>query len=180
MFATYFPDLYREYAETLGELYDGDDNLRAVFEGGVWPAVSINFPPDSYTRIHTDAGNKANGMCPIFALGDFDPTKGSHLVLPDLELVIEFPPGSLIFIPSATLRHGNIPVRAGETRTSWTQYAAGGLFRWMQYGGRSWDTLKKQDKARAQHERDCRSARWKAAVAMFPTVESLRARSNNL
>ena len=177
MFYTYFPDLFKEYVETLGALYDSDDTLRWVFEGGVWPAISINFPPDSFSRMHTDAGNKANGLCPIFSLGDFDPTKGGHLVLPDLKLIIEFPPGCLIFIPSATLRHGNIPVQQTETRTSWTQYSAGGLFRWMQYGGRSWETLKKQDAKRAAQEMQTRKSRWAEAIKAFPTVASLRTRA---
>ena len=180
IFATYFPDLYDDYAETLGALYDSDPTLRHVFEGGVWPALSINFPPNAYTKIHTDAGNKANGLCPIFALGDFDPTQGGHLVLPDLKLVIEFPSGSLIFIPSATLRHGNIPIRPGETRTSWTQYAAGGLFRWMKYGGRSWESLKSFDKGRADAELAQRSSAWERATQLFPTIESLRARIEKL
>ncbi|KAJ6479842.1 hypothetical protein C8R45DRAFT_933631 [Mycena sanguinolenta] len=42
--------------------------------------------------------------------------------------------GSTILIPSAILRHSNIPVRSHETRFSFTQYTAGGLFRWIQNG----------------------------------------------
>lgn len=173
MFAIYFPELYKEYAETLGELYDADPALREIFAGGVWPALSLNFPPNAYTKLHTDAGNKANGMCPIFSLGDFDPTEGGHLVLPDVKLVVEFPPGSLIFIPSGTLRHGNIPVRPWESRTSWTQYAAGGLFRWMRYGRCSWETLKKTNKSLADAELARRAQAWEEAVASFPSVQSL-------
>ena len=143
----------------------------------MWPAISVNFPPDSFSRVHTDAGNKANGLCPIFSLGDFDSTRGGHLVLPDLKLVIQFPPGSLIFIPSATLRHGNIAVAPTESRCSWTQYAAGGLFRWVHYGGRSWASLKAQDAARAAAEESSRKTRWAEVIKSFPTVESLRTRA---
>lgn len=178
MFKIYFPELYNDYAETLQALYDGDPKLRHIFKGGCWPAMSANFPPNAYTRSHTDTGNKANGMCPIFSLGDFDPTNGGQLVLPDLKLIIEFPPGSLIFIPSATLLHGNIPVREGESRTSWTQYAAGGLFRWMRYGGCSWETLKKSNKKLAEEELARRGSNWQEAVRHFPTVESLRQRGS--
>ena len=98
-------------------------------------------------------------------------------MLPDLDLVIEFPPGTVIFIPSASLRHGNIPVRSHESRTSWTMYAAGGLFRWVHYGCRSWRTLKAEDGKRAKRETATRASRWKDAIARFPTVESLRARA---
>ncbi|KAJ7738681.1 hypothetical protein DFH07DRAFT_966016 [Mycena maculata] len=71
------------------------------------------------------------------ALGDFDPTTGGHFVLGDLKLVIEFPPGTLILIPSATLSHSNIPVRPGETRVSFTQFTSGGLFRYIDNGFRT-------------------------------------------
>ncbi|KIP01468.1 hypothetical protein PHLGIDRAFT_60072, partial [Phlebiopsis gigantea 11061_1 CR5-6] len=134
VFATHFPELYAEYADTMAALREDNPNLRPIFEGQAWPAISINFPPNAFCHDHTDAGNKANGLCPIFALGDYDHTQGGHLVLPDLGLVIEFPPGACIFIPSASLRHGNIRVRQGESRASWTMYSAGGLFRWVRYG----------------------------------------------
>ena len=127
-----------------------------------------------------DAGNKANGLCPIISLGSFDPTQGGHLTLPDLKLIIEFPPGPLIFIPSATLRHGNIPVRTGESRMSWTQYAAGGLFRWMRYGRRSWESLKNSDPKQANKELAQRNSGWENAARLFPSVDSLRARITNL
>ena len=177
IFATYFPDLYQEYAQTLGSLYDDNPLLRPLFQGSPWPALSINFPPHAYTRIHTDAGNKANGLCSIFSLGTFDPTKGGHLVLPDLKLLIEFPPGALILIPSASLRHGNIPVRDWEARASWTQYAAGGLFRWVEYGFCSWDSLKARSKELADAEVTRRSSRWTQALQSFPTVDDLKRRS---
>jgi hypothetical protein len=178
MYATYFPELYDEYARTLSSLYDDNPLLRSVFDGSPWPAVSINFPPNAYTELHTDAANKSNGMCPVFALGDYDYTKGGHLVLPDLNLVIEFPPGSIIFIPSATLRHGNIPVQSHEIRISWTQYAAGGLFRWVHYGRRSWAALQREDSERAALELAKRNSRWEELIGAFPTISSIRARAS--
>ncbi|KAJ6626308.1 hypothetical protein B0H10DRAFT_2303954 [Mycena sp. CBHHK59/15] len=36
-------------------------------------------------------------------------------------------------MPSGCVDHGNTPLQPGETRTSMTQYAAGGLFRWVAY-----------------------------------------------
>ena len=176
MFATYFPNLFEEYAETLHSLHEDNPLLRPLFDGGIWPALSINFPPNAYCRVHTDAGNKANGMCPIFSLGEFDATKGGHLWLPDLKLIIEFPSGCLIFIPSASLRHGNIPVAKDEVRISWTQYAAGGLFRWVSYGCCSWVTLRSTDKERADMEEARRGNRWQQALNKFPTVDRLRSR----
>lgn len=51
--------------------------------------------------------------------------------------MIEFPPGALILIPSALLRHSNTMVRPSESRSSFTQYSAGGLFRWVACGCKS-------------------------------------------
>ena len=76
--------------------------------------VSIHFPLFAWTV----EMNKLNGICPIFALGDFDPTEGRQLVLPEINLLVEFSPGSLILIPSAALRRGNVPVRAHKKRVS--------------------------------------------------------------
>ncbi|KAJ7727870.1 hypothetical protein B0H14DRAFT_3169419 [Mycena olivaceomarginata] len=42
--------------------------------------------------------------------------------------------GSSIFIPSAIVRHSNVPIQSHETRSSFTQYTAGGLFRWVRNG----------------------------------------------
>jgi hypothetical protein len=52
----------------------------------------------------------------------------------DIKKFIRFPPGSLILIPSALMRHGNTPIQAGDQRLGLTQYAAGGLFRWVENG----------------------------------------------
>ncbi|KAJ7940116.1 hypothetical protein B0H13DRAFT_2300190 [Mycena leptocephala] len=53
------------------------------------------------------------------------------VILWDLKLIIRFPPGSTILIPSAIIRHSNMPVDAHELRFSFTQYTAGSLFRWI-------------------------------------------------
>jgi hypothetical protein len=56
------------------------------------------------------------------------------------QLVIEFPPGSTILIPSSILSHSNTAVDDQEHRYSFTQYAAGGLFRWVDNGFRTLDS----------------------------------------
>lgn len=77
--------------------------------------------------------NLAYGWCAITALGDFHPTAGGHLVLPDLKLAVEFPPGSTILIPSAIFTHYNLPIGPDETRRSITLFSAGSIFRWISY-----------------------------------------------
>ncbi|KAJ6586761.1 hypothetical protein B0H10DRAFT_1832028, partial [Mycena sp. CBHHK59/15] len=72
--------------------------------------------------------------CAITALGIFDYTKCGHLVLWNYKLVLEFPPGTTILIRSTAIYHSNIPITSGERRYSFTQYTAGGLFRWVEHG----------------------------------------------
>ncbi|KAF9010891.1 hypothetical protein BDZ89DRAFT_964339, partial [Hymenopellis radicata] len=62
--------------------------------------------------------NLAWAWCAVPALGDFDPVFGGHLILWDLSLVIRFPPGATILLPSALLTHSNVAVREGEEHDS--------------------------------------------------------------
>ncbi|KAJ3514367.1 hypothetical protein NMY22_g14754 [Coprinellus aureogranulatus] len=87
------------------------------------------------------------GTCGIMALGSFDSTKGGHLVLWELKLVIEFPAGSTILIPSSIISHSNIPVASPsiEKRFSFTMYASGELFRLAVNGFRTHKQIWGQD-----------------------------------
>jgi hypothetical protein len=90
--------------------------------------------------------NKPEQWCLIQALGRFDHRKGGHLWLPDCKLLIEFPAGSLIMLPSAVLRHGNIALAdKSETRYSFVQYIAGSLFRWVDYKYRAMNVVEASD-----------------------------------
>ena len=62
-------------------------------------------------------------------MGDYDPQLGKHLVLWDLQLMIEFPPGAVILLPSTILRHLNIAMCM-----SFTQFSPGGLWHWIECG----------------------------------------------
>lgn len=125
---------------------------------------------------HVDFGNLSWGWCAITALGKFDPDKGGHLVLWDLKYVVRFPPGSTIIIPSAMIRHSNTPIGTDETRYSYAQYSAGGLFRWVDNGfmkDDEWCAMaNSSDKARREEER---KVRWQKGLDMFLSVEELRA-----
>ncbi|KDR74716.1 hypothetical protein GALMADRAFT_70580, partial [Galerina marginata CBS 339.88] len=126
------PDLYSYYVDRLGSLHENHPELERIFPTSVFTAASYNFGPRTVCYKHTDFANLPFGLCAITALGSFDPKKGGHLILWDAHLVIEFPPGSTILIPSAVMAHSNIPVAPSETRYSFAQYSAGGLFRWVE------------------------------------------------
>lgn len=126
------PKLYEHTREKLNDLYDHTPRLKCLFPADVsiFPTAAFNLGPNIWTFKHRDTLNLAYGWCAIHALGNFDPKKGGHLVLWELQLVIEFPPGALVLIPSAVVTHSNTPVAEGDARSSFTQYMPGGLFQW--------------------------------------------------
>jgi hypothetical protein len=109
----------------------------------------------------------------VQSLGRFDSQQGSHLVLWDLKLVVEFPPGALILLPSATIVHSNIPVDMGDERILFTQFTAGGLFRYMDNGFRTQADFAAEDPAEYTKAMDVRASRWAEGLTLYSTVEEL-------
>lgn len=174
-FAVWAPRIHQYYHDRLGRLFTRYPGLRRNFSNSVFPCATFNFGPKTVCFPHKDANNLPFGWCAITALGHFDPTLGGHLVLWDLGLVIEFPPGATILIPSASMRHSNIGIQEGESRYSFTQYAAGGLFRWVDHGFRK-ETRYNQgwSKARFKEEETVAQRRWEEGIQLFSTLDELR------
>ncbi|KAJ3777746.1 hypothetical protein FB446DRAFT_633391 [Lentinula raphanica] len=128
-FAMWSPNLYQLYADYMKQLVDMVPNLVFNWKDSIFACCTLNFGPQTTTIPHLDLKNYMYGWCAVTALGDFDFRKGGHLVLWDLGVVVEFPPGWTMLIPSAYLYHSNTEIGPGETRYSITQYTAGGLFR---------------------------------------------------
>ncbi|PPQ97626.1 hypothetical protein CVT26_002549, partial [Gymnopilus dilepis] len=147
-FATWAPRLYAYQNDCLTDLIEHDrvlrqnnahpspedEPLRRNWPKTPWAAAALNFGPQTICNKHADYGNLAFGWCCITALGDYDYRKGGHLVLWDLKRVIEFPPGATILIPSSAIYHSNTIIQPDERRYSFTQYSAGGIFRWRDNG----------------------------------------------
>lgn len=178
-FAAWAPSLFSHYVDHLRPLYAKYPKLKRNFINSVFACATFNFGPTTCTFDHTDPGNLPFGWCAITALGNFDPTCGGHLVLWDLKLVLEFPPGATILIPSAALRHSNTAIQQGETRYSFTQYTAGGLFRWVDQGYQtSYSYKAKLSRAQKSREAARDVERWKMGVGLFSTLNSLQQRPN--
>lgn len=161
-------------------MFDRHTGLRQNFKNSIFTAVTLNCGPGTECLEHVDYNNAANVFCAITALGQFDPATSGHLVLYKLKRVIEFPPGSTILIPSAFVSHGNTKIRQGETRMSMTQYVAGGLVRWVDYGFRSAKSLlsEKEGGQRRRMIDGAAGVRWKWAVGMLSTPASLASDRN--
>lgn len=172
-FAWYAPKLYRQYAIATEKIYNNQPHLQRIFTNSVFPAAAFNLGPQVATLEHADGTNLPFGWCAVYASGNFDPKRGGHLILRDLGLMIEFPPGSVVFLPSGTLLHGNTALQNHETRRSFTQYATGGLFRWVYYGFRTEGDMAAMDKERAVHSKKSAPTRIQEAIGLFSTVDSL-------
>lgn len=158
--------------DLMDTLLKHDPTLRRNFKNSVLPCVTLNEGPRTICRLHIDCRNKPDFWCLIHALGTFDYRRGGHLWIPDLGVFIEFPPGSLIMLPSALLRHGNLALNAvHERRYSFTQYTPGALFRWVRLGFKS----KRQVEEEGGDDLLCALAAeahtaWQEAVSCWPTL----------
>jgi hypothetical protein len=145
-----FPRIYDHLLSTTHRLYSRPPRnvngvrLKAPFFSSIYPTCTANFGPRTCTANHVDSSNSPGVPCAITALGNYDPDMGGHLVLEDLKLIVRFPPGATILIPSASFKHGNIPIQHNETRTSFTQYCPGGILRFVDWGFEGWAAKSKQ------------------------------------
>ncbi len=134
--------------------------------------MAFNFGPKVQTIPHQDLLNLPYGWCAIHALGDFDPQAGGHIILWELKLIIEFPPGALLLIPSATITHSNLPVREGERRASITQYTGGSLFRYVDNGFMTDGELKAKDRKKYNQVYAEREERWMRGLSYLSRYEN--------
>ena len=171
--ARFAPNMYAYMRDTIRGLCEEHPHLRRFYKGTIFPCLSVNLGPQVVAKKHRDQNNLADGLCWILASGDFDHELGGQLVLWELRLVIDFPSGTGVLIPSAVISHENLPIREGESRTSVTQYAAGGLFRWVEYGFQSWKTLKEKEPERARAIWEERPIRWRRSVGLFSKYTEL-------
>ncbi|KAF7353122.1 hypothetical protein MSAN_01499600 [Mycena sanguinolenta] len=156
-FGLWAPRLYRLYVENNARLHNQLPHLNRPFPQSVFAWASFNFGPRVCTFKHRDVCNLPFGWCAVQALGNFDATKGGHLILWDVKLVVEFPAGALILLPSATIAHSNVPVADGEERISFTQFSAGNLFRYVDNG----------------HLMKAKESRWENGLKLFSSLDEL-------
>ncbi|KAF9471426.1 hypothetical protein BDN70DRAFT_820016 [Pholiota conissans] len=174
-FATWAPNLYTYCEGGFEKLLEKDASLHRNFENSVWASFAVNFGPRTVCRRHRDAANLPFGWCGITALGDFNATHGGHLILWELGIAVEFPSGSTALIPSAAITHSNVPIARHETRYSFTQFTAGGLFRWVDQGFQSTEKYTENLSAHEQaKDLKRQQERCKLALSLFSTLSSIR------
>ncbi|KAJ7846777.1 hypothetical protein B0H13DRAFT_2238851 [Mycena leptocephala] len=153
-FALWAPRLYQYYRDHNAALHWRYPDLRRPFGHSVFFCAAFNFGPNVWTFRHRDVLNLAFGWCAIQALGEFDPTKGGHLVLWDLNLVVEFPP---------------------EKRASFTQFSAGGIFRYVDNGFRTEEQLEEENPEEYERLMDLKASRWEEGLNLLSKMDELLA-----
>ncbi|CAK5268439.1 unnamed protein product [Mycena citricolor] len=146
LFQTFAPMLWLFYCSEMRSLQAWGPWLAWNFVGSVFAACTFNLGPFTATRPHLDFANLAWGWCAVTALGKFDCNSGGHLILWDLRLLIRFPPG--------------------EKRFSVVQYTAGGLFRFLHNGCKTY--IEETPMLSAQEA----EFRWKTGISMFAVAEN--------
>lgn len=172
-FGLWAPRLHAYYVDHNAQLRARLPDLRRPFPKSVFACTSFNFGSNVWTFKHRDVCNLPFGWCAIQSMGKFDAAKGGHLVLWDLKLVVEFPAGALILLPSATIAHSNVPVQPGDKRISFTQFTAGGIFRWLDYGGRTEAELEEEDPEEHARHTASKETRWEVGLGLWSTIDEL-------
>ncbi|KAJ7026231.1 hypothetical protein C8F04DRAFT_1268407 [Mycena alexandri] len=178
LFMAFAPDLHEYYRRTYAALCDWDrlqrraKHIRRNFpeHHSVFTTATFNFGPVTVTLPHIDFGNLAWGWCAVTALGNFNPDRGGHLVLWDLKLIIRFPPGSTILLPSVILRHSNLKIGPHETRFSFTQFTPAGIFRWVYNDfrtDRDINAANSTTQTEQERRKRDREGRWQEGLRMY-------------
>ncbi|KAJ7260064.1 hypothetical protein C8J57DRAFT_1072571, partial [Mycena rebaudengoi] len=175
--ARYAPKLFRYYVDTMNALFENHPHLTRNFHNSVFPAATFNCGPSAVTDEHADFLNLIHGLCGVSSTGRFDHTRGGAFYMKQIKLLIDFPAGSSILMPSAFMDHSNTPIATGESRCSMTQYVAGGLFCWVKYGFQTRTSLLAQPGGKEQVASldSVPGSRWQWALDLFSKVDELDA-----
>ena len=169
-----FPSMPQSFIPTtkdnLRALFAKHPHLHRPFNNSIFPTCTFNCGSRVVTLDHVDSTNVPYGFCAIFTCGSYDPTKSGHLVLFDLSLMVQLPPGSSILIPSGTICHANVAIQPHETRQSFTQYCPGGLLRWVAYGFKAVNTSSESIRQQLEkmHKKRCTHA-----IGLFSKLQEL-------
>ncbi|KAI0323486.1 hypothetical protein GY45DRAFT_1264490, partial [Cubamyces sp. BRFM 1775] len=116
----YAPRVYQNMSAKLRLFFAHHPTAQRNFCNSNYSAASFNFGPATVCLLHKDSANEPCNFCHITALGHYNSKTSGQLVLVQYKMIIEFPPGSSVLIPSAIVQHGNLPIQVGEDHQSFT------------------------------------------------------------
>lgn len=97
-------------------------------------SYTFNLGDHSTCKAHIDGSNLVTGLCLAIPLGNFDHSKGGHLILHELQMVLELPSGSIVLFPSGMITHENTNIQPHEERQAFTAFSSSSLFQWVDNG----------------------------------------------
>ncbi|THU93015.1 hypothetical protein K435DRAFT_670980, partial [Dendrothele bispora CBS 962.96] len=121
----YFPRLHQLYSNILDNLCNENPSLTLNFAKCCFAASSFN-SKHTVTFPHHNSFNLLFGQCIVFTCGIFDyekMEKSGHLVLEDLELIIELPPSCIILLSSTLFWHSNIVISPHKSQHTFFDWA---------------------------------------------------------
>ncbi|KIY61211.1 hypothetical protein CYLTODRAFT_363159, partial [Cylindrobasidium torrendii FP15055 ss-10] len=126
------PRLHAEYFDYSKRVDAKYPEVPRNWRKSVFPMACFNMGRNVVCFRHRDIMNVPYGWCAITALGRFDHRRSACLVLWELGLFFEFPHGTTMYLPSASITHSNTElVGPEEERGSFTQYFPGFLLRFV-------------------------------------------------
>lgn len=126
----------------------------------------------SCTFLHRDSLNKPFHFCAVLALGHFPHESVGQIILWELGVVVDFPPGTVALLPSADITHGNTALGESDGRTSITWYTAGSLFQYSDAGMGTQGELDLHPEKKEEYQRRVRD-RTDEALRLFVKVDDL-------
>lgn len=171
-FQLWAPRVYAEY-EHINGILSQKMRIRPNFAGSVFLGAAFNFGSNVWAFKHRDQLNWAFGWCAITALGQFNASRSAQLILWELKLVIDFPHAATILLPSAVITHSNTVVHPDDQRSSFTQFSAGPIFRWVENGCRTEDKFAEEDPEGYEVMMAAKAGAIERRMAMFSTVDEL-------
>ncbi|KAJ3804565.1 hypothetical protein F5876DRAFT_53212 [Lentinula aff. lateritia] len=164
---TTFPKLHAFLTNLLEKILADNPRIKKMFNSCCYSTCHFNLH-SACTDNHEDNFNILFAMCCAFCVGNFDHTRGGHIIAWDLGVVTEFPPGTAVCLPSAWVTHANIPIASHEHRSSITFFTSSGLARWYQNGYMSDREFQERATSRQLHIwREARSKLWESGLEML-------------
>lgn len=166
-FKFWCPKVHAHFTKRLKSLFETFPDLKKIFPRSIFPCCAFNLGPCVCAYKHRDHLNCPFGMCAIQPLGDYDYTRGGHIILWELGLIIEFPPYYLLLIPSALITHSNTPTAKGETRVSIAHWCPGALLRYIDNHFQTEEKFRTKDPEGFAEMQQKKATRWEEGLELF-------------
>jgi hypothetical protein len=177
LFEAFCPDTFHSLRTQKEAFLRHDANALYPTDSSVFSAATFELgSPHCRTFTAEIPDRQSAGTWSILtALGMYSALHGGHVIFWDLGLVVAFPPGASILVPSI-IRYSFVRVRPGERRYALLQWAGSGISRWFQNGRRT-DIDFAVHATREQHavREERRSQAHAASVDEFPIASELSA-----